>query len=301
MKIFLILIVLIVITGSSRAAFFTNSPSVDSFVRSNAPTLNYGGAGSLSVSGSTATNGSGVVNGASDSFIRFNTAAMVANFNSLFGTNNWVISGTKLRTTEMGAPPNAVFNRGKGVFEIRWIANTSWTEGTGVPLTPTTTGITYNDELSLLNSGADFSLGTFTNAGVDFTNSFPFALPAAFTSSLKAGGEVGLYLTATEPGTGFTFNSRSFGTVSARPYLEISAVPRPGIVAVSLSGANVVLAATNGVAGGTYFVLSSTNVATPVNQWTPVATNFLLGSGNFTSTATNANTAPQQFFILQIQ
>jgi prepilin-type N-terminal cleavage/methylation domain-containing protein len=126
-------------------------------------------------------------------------------------------------------------------------------------------------------------------------------LPAAFVNDLKAGGEVGLYLTAIDPGTGFTFDSRSFATNSARPFLEISAVPQPEISAVNLSGTNIVLAATNGVAGGAYFVLSSTNVALPLNQWTPVATNVPDGNGNFTITVTNADTSPQQFFILQTQ
>jgi len=120
MKLFLTFFAAVIIASSSRAAFFTNSASADSFVRSNAPTLNYGGAGSLSISGPIATNGSGVANGASDSFIRFNTAAMVANFDSLFGANNWAVSSAKLRVTEMGAPPNAIFNRGIGGFEIRW-------------------------------------------------------------------------------------------------------------------------------------------------------------------------------------
>lgn len=304
MKLFLILVLFAIVAGPSRAAFFTNSVSADSFVRSNAPTLNYGGAGSLSISGSTATNGSGVANGASDSFIGFNTAAMVANFDSLFGTGNWALSGAKLRVSEMGAPPNALFNRGIGTFEIRWIANDSWTEGTGTPMVPQTIGIKYNDKPTLLNGGTDVSLGTFTNAGVDGTESFPLPLPAAFTADLKAGGEVGLYLTAINPATGFTFNSRSFVTNSARPFLEISAAPQPGILMINLSETNVVLAATNGVAGGTYYVLNSTNLALPLNQWTPVATNVPTVNGNFTITVTNAanaNAPSSQLFILQTQ
>lgn len=304
MKLFLTLFASFVFGCLSHAAVFTNSVSVDAFVRSNAPTSNYGGAGSLSVSGASSTNVSGVANGIADTFIRFNTAAMVTNFNSLFGSNNWVIGGAKLRVTEMGAPANAIFNRGKGVFEILWIANTNWAEGTGMPSTPTTTGIVYTNELILLNGATDASLGTFTNAGVDFTNSFPLALPAAFTSSLKAGGEVGFFLTAIDSNIGFTFNSRSFGTISARPTLEISAVPPPGISAISLAGTNVVFAATNGAAGGTYFTLASTNVAMPLNQWTPVATNVLNSNGDFTVTVTNganADSLSQRFFILQTQ
>jgi hypothetical protein len=288
---------------SSRAAIFTNSVSVDAFVRSNAPTANYGGAGALSVSGSISTNvASGATNGIADTFIRFNTAAMVSSFNSLFGANNWVISGAKLQVTEVGTPNNAIFNQGKGAFEIRWIANDSWAEGTGTPSVPTTDGIVFTNEPALLANAA--SLGTFTNTAASATLLFTLALPAAFVSDTRAGGEVGLFLTAIDSKTGFTFNSRIFGTASARPFLEISAVPRPGISGVSLSGTNVVLSATNGAAGGTYYALTSTNAALPLNQWLLVATNVLSADGNFSITATNAanTSAPwQQFFILQTQ
>ena len=304
MKLFLTFFASVAIAIPVRAAFFTNSASADSFTRSNAPTLNYGGAGSLSVSGPTATNGSGAVNGASDSFIRFNTAIMITSFDSQFGAGNWVIGGVKLRVTEMGAPPNNVFNRGIGAFEIRWITNDTWTEGTGTPVIPTTTGITYNTEPNFLTVGSDASLGIFTNAGTDGNISFPLALPAVLVNDLKAGGEVGFYLKAVDSGTGFTFNSRTFMTNSARPFLEISAAPRPGITSFSMMGTDVVLTATNGANGGTYYVLASTNLAEPFSQWSPVATNVLTANGDFSITATNAASADapsQQFFILETQ
>ena len=43
----------------------------------------------------------------------------------------------------------------------------------------------------------------------------------------------------------------------------------------------------------------STNVALPFSQWTPVATNVLNASGNFTITATNAvnRNIPKRFYI----
>jgi hypothetical protein len=285
----------------SRAASFTNSVLVDAFVRANAPAANYGLAGALSVSGATATNATGVANGIADTFIRFNTAGMVTSFNSLFGPNNWVISRATLRVTEVGAPPNAIFNRGKGVFGIRWVANDAWVEGTGMPMAPTADGIVYNDEPTLLTNTV--SLGSFTNAGINSTDSFSLALPASFTSNISAGGDVGLYLTAIDPGTGFTFNSHDFGTATQRPFLEISAVPLPGITSVTFSGTDVVLSATNGTAGETCVIFSSTNLLAPAAQWTPVTTNVLSANGPFAVTATNAlsNTSAQQFFILQIQ
>ena len=303
MKFVTILLSFFAITICTHAAIFTNSVDADSFVRSNAPAANYGGAGALSVSGSSSTNTAFLVtNGIADTFIRFNTAAMVAGFNSLFGANNWVVSGAKLQVTEVGTPNNAIFDQGKGAFQLYWISNDTWTEGSGMPNTPTTDGIVFTNEPALLTNTA--SLGTFTNTGTSATLLFPLALPATFTSDAQAGGEVTLFLMAIDSQIGFTFNSRSFPTTSARPFLEISAVPVPGISAVSLSGTNVVLSATNGVAGGTYYALTSTNLTLPLNQWTPVATNVPVASGNFSITATNAANAGapwQQFFILQTQ
>jgi uncharacterized repeat protein (TIGR03803 family) len=80
-------------------------------------------------------------------------------------------------------------------------------------------------------------------------------------------------------------------------------VPVLDITSFTLVGTNLVLNADNGVVGGTYTVLMSTNLGLPLSQWTPVATSVLAGSGNFTITATNAVSpgAPQQFYVLQAQ
>ncbi|HWD91126.1 MAG TPA: hypothetical protein VG938_02140 [Verrucomicrobiae bacterium] len=301
MKFFLATAILIAGANFSQAALFTNSISVDAFVRGNAPAANYGAAGSLTVSGSTATNAAGTANGVADSFIRFNTSALVANLNSLFGPNNWAISGVTLRVVEVGAPMNTIFTRGKGTFEIRWTSNDSWIEGTGMPMAPTDDGITYNDEPPLLTNTV--SLGTFTNAGINSTESFSLALSSALTSDISAGGEVGLYLTALDPEIGFTFNSQNFTTANQRPVVIVSAAPVPGTTGIVLSGNDAVIAGTNGVAGGTYVVLSTTNLLSPLNQWTPIATNALETGGAFTIRATNAlsNPSAQQFFLLQAQ
>lgn len=303
MKFLFALLPFVTIANSTFAAVFTNTADADDFVRSNSPTANYGGAGALSVSGDSSTNtASGLTNGIADTFIRFNTTAMVTNLNSRFGTNNWVVTGAKLQLTEVATPIHPIFDQGQGAFAVFWIANDDWSEGTGTPNAPMTDGIAYNDEPVLLTNTA--ILGTFTNTGTDATLLLPLTLPAAFAGDTQAGGEVGFYLTAVDPNTGFTFYSRSFLTASLHPFLEISAAPLPGISAISLSGTNIVLLATNGAAGGTYYVLSSTNLLLPFDQWQPVATTALSADGDFTITVTNAVNAgapSQQFFILQTQ
>lgn len=75
----------------------------------------------------------------------------------------------------------------------------------------------------------------------------------------------------------------------------------PGLTSIALSGTSIVLSATNGFAGGTYYVLTSTNLNTPLSQWLPVSTNVLGASGSFTLTVSNASQLPRQFFILQVE
>jgi hypothetical protein len=78
---------------------------------------------------------------------------------------------------------------------------------------------------------------------------------------------------------------------------------QPGLIGLSLSGANVVASGSNGLAGQTYRLLSSTNLELPLSQWSPLATNIPGGNGNFTLTATNAvnPNIPQTFYVIQLQ
>ena len=285
-----------------NGAQFTNSVSVDSFVRAAAPAFNYGGAGSLTVSGATATNFAGTTNGVAATFLRFNTAAMVTNLNALFGANRWYVNGATLRLIEIGAPPNPTFTRGAGGFEVRWIGNDGWAEGSGTPSAPSSSGITYKDVGSLLAPATDVVLGTFTNSGLDAVQALPLALASEFVRDVGAGSEVGLYLSATESKTGFTFNSRSFGSTSAGPYLEISAIAKPSVSIIRSVGPEVTLVAINGVVGNSYALLASTTLALPISQWASLATNQPVSGGTITFRLTNAPSGPtSRFFALQIR
>jgi hypothetical protein len=101
----------------------------------------------------------------------------------------------------------------------------------------------------------------------------------------------------TPPANSAQYNIVTTGTEVLLHY-GVVAVPQPGFTSVSLSGANLLINGTNGTAG-TYVVLMNTNLTT--TNWTPVATNVLTGSGNFSFTATNAVNpgASHQFYILK--
>jgi hypothetical protein len=66
-----------------------------------------------------------------------------------------------------------------------------------------------------------------------------------------------------------------------------------------VSGTNLTFSATN-TGAGTFYLLSSTNVASAPGNWKPLWTNVAAGSSSFTATATNAVTPAlgRQFYIL---
>jgi PKD repeat protein len=107
---------------------------------------------------------------------------------------------------------------------------------------------------------------------------------------------------ATETRTGLAFGCRDDYSYLGLDDVSVLSAD-PGIAGLSLSGTNLVLNGTNGFANATYYLLTSTNLAQPLNQWTRVATNVPGANGNFSISATNAVNprAPAQFFILQMQ
>lgn len=108
-------------------------------------------------------------------------------------------------------------------------------------------------------------------------------------------------VTATGPATVLQFgaqNSSGWFMID-----DVSVLPLPGIAGINVSGTNVTLNGINGFAGTTYHVVTSTNLAVPLNLWQPVATDVLSANGNFNITITNTVTpgVGQRFYILQSQ
>jgi hypothetical protein len=219
----------------------TNVAVADAFVSSLYPTNNYGGAGALSVSGPIATNAIGQQGGLLYTFMRFDVTSAVSNFNSAFGVGKWLVISAVLDLTEQGDPNNTIFNQGVGPFEVQWIPDNSWVEGTGNPNNPTTDGIVWNDESSILTN-TDESLGTFVNGGTDGVVNLTLGMPSGFVSAISTGGLVSFYMTApTNSPVGFTFHSHNFVEPSEWPLLMITAVPMPQITSLVVTGVNVKL------------------------------------------------------------
>jgi alpha-tubulin suppressor-like RCC1 family protein len=73
------------------------------------------------------------------------------------------------------------------------------------------------------------------------------------------------------------------------------------VSSIKLQGTNLLIQGTNDFTSGIGYVLASTNVALPLNQWAPVWTNGL-NSGAYSFTVTNAASpnSPQKFFRIKL-
>ncbi len=84
--------------------------------------------------------------------------------------------------------------------------------------------------------------------------------------------------------------------------VNIDVVPQlsPTVSSVSLSGGRFVLSGLGGGAGGSYHVLSSTDITLPLTNWTSLGSSAFDGTGHFNFTNAITPGTPRQFYILQV-
>jgi hypothetical protein len=215
----------------ARSATFSLNPTLDAFVTPGATgslsSSNYGGAGALSVAAA------GSPQGEFQSVLQFNLATAKSSFDAQFGAGLWTLQSVTLQLTAV-APNNAIFNAAAaGQFSLSWMQNDSWTEGTGNPGAPGSTGIIFST-ISNFVSAADETLGTFSYNGATTGSSIStLNLTPAFSTDILTGNNLSLRMFAADSYVSYLFDSRTFGTASARPLLTITAVPEPSVLAIS--------------------------------------------------------------------
>jgi len=223
-------------TSSVHGTVVNLNPAADAFVTTgpanNLATNNYGGAGALAISAA------GSSKGEFQSVMRFDTSGAKSSFDTLYGAGLWSVQSVILQLSA-AAPNNAIFNANNaGSFGLTWMQNDGWTEGTGTPNTPGTSGITYSTlQSTFINPGVDEALGTFSYDGSS-SGTFTYTLSASsgLVSDLLAGGLVSLRLSAADNAVSYFFDSLSFGTPANRPLLSITAVPEPETAALLVLG-----------------------------------------------------------------
>jgi hypothetical protein len=82
--------------------------------------------------------------------------------------------------------------------------------------------------------------------------------------------------------------------------LSVVVKPYPVVSSARISVNGLVFSGNSGVGYASYYLLGSTNLATPVTNWTRLLTNQFDAGGNFNFTNPMAPSAPQSFYQLQI-
>ncbi len=182
-----------------------------------------------------------------------------------FGANPITLAASILAdNTSLTVPGSTVFN---------------FTLGTNSAEVTAQGNLTLNNTLNI-SAGGGFGAGTytlFTYAGSFFGTPVLGTTPPGFTYSLtNPPGLIQLLVRAPAPPS-----PPSFGSISA-------------------TANGLVMSGTGGTTNGTFYVLVSTNIALPLNQWTPVATNLFDGSGHFIFTNAVVPNRPLAFYLLQI-
>jgi hypothetical protein len=165
-----------------------------------------------------------------------------------------------------------------------------------------TNNLTLND-----NSVLQFGLGTSSDSVVvggdliltgqlQVTNTAGFGVGAYPLFTCSGALNLGNLVLASAPaGYNYSFNTNTPGVVK----LIVAPTTPPNFGSISLNGTNLVFSGSNGVPLGNYFVLTTTNLITPLTNWTRVATNQFDANGGFSFTNGIGAGVLQDFYRLQ--
>ena len=253
------------------------------------------------------------------------------NFNFMGGT----LSVQSFNATYLGSSPTATAtaNQTNVSLAIGTLANYGGTLAPGYLGFPGKTAITGNYAVSnnaavlAIDLGGTNQATAFTNAlnnydfvsvsgtatlggslRVNLINNFSNSLAATntFTILTASGGLSGAFTNVTGgrvPVANYSGSSFLVVTTATSLVLTNFSVPvsaPPVLSGVVLSGTNLVFSGTNGTFGANFLLLSSTNLALPVANWTIVSTQQFGVGGSVNVTNALNQSSPQMFFRLRL-
>ena len=258
----------------------------------------YGGS-TLLKAGSLLLTGSGSIS-SSTNIILFATSSVLdasqRSDQTLTLASGQLLQGNGSINAMLVVSPGATLSAGtnSSVTGLLTVSNTVTLQGNALmKLNPAT----HTNDVIVVASSASLALGgtlTVTNVtGTAFAigNSFQLFSAASYTGNFTT-------VVPATPGPGLAWNTNSLpsGTLSVGAG---ATTPQPQITGISLSGTSLVINGTNGLAGESYNVLTSTNLLLPVTSWTVLPTGtFSAGSFSITNSVTSG--APQSFYLLRV-
>lgn len=145
----------------------------------------------------------------------------------------------------------------------------------------------------MLNAGSISYGGTLalTNLGGTFAPNDSFKL---FNATSYTGAFANIFPAIPDINLVWNTNGLNTGVVSV-----VSSPTQPPHLGINAGVNGFVFSGSNGVPNWPYYLLGSTNVGTPLSNWTPLLSNLFDNNGNFIFTNSPGSNG-QQFFILQL-
>jgi T5SS/PEP-CTERM-associated repeat protein len=114
-----------------------------------------------------------------------------------------------------------------------------------------------------------------------------------FSAATYAGSFAPLILPPLNSGIGWSNKLLLDGSI------EVIVAPQPKFSGITVSGTNVILTGTNGLAGANYTVLTATDITVPLGNWVGIVTNQFGSGGEFSFTNGIAAGEPQRYFAIR--
>lgn len=273
--------------GGVIAANDTTGTNIDSLVKTGAGTLTLSGAntynGDTTISGGTlALTGSGTIGSGANLIIN---AGGTFDVSALGGGYALSAGQALLATNGATATINGSLNAAAGSMVISSAISTPTLNVTGGAFT---LGGSTQFEVDVNNGGTPLSAGSYKLISAGASGSVVGPAPAAVT----VGGD-GLAAGATA----------SLSISGGELYLDVvgGVMPpsTPVIGGIQVSGGQAVL--TFSGTNGTWFVLSSTNVALPLADWATNATGTFSSMGSIVNWTNSSPVDPQRFYTIKAQ
>ncbi len=252
--------------------------------------------GTLNASAATVANGTlfTVGNGSSAATYRMTGATASAHSfaSGLRIANNATLAGNGTISGTLTVASGGTLAPGSSVGKI--ILNNSPSLQGSVAMEISKNGsVRTNDSLNV--SGTLTYGGSLTVSNLGPT---PLALGDSFTLFQSFTGYGGVFTTITlptlPPGLSWTNQLLASGSIT------VIGNPVPGLGGVTQAGTNLFMNATNGAPGGTWKLLTSTNVILPVASWNTNSSGVFDGLGNVAVTNGINFTEPQRFYRIKV-
>ena len=285
-------------TGNGNGTLTFNAGTIDVNNLTNGASVGSGG----SVAGSDI--GTGVINVKGSATLKVNNNLALAQSSGggtgiPSGTLN-VTGGTCLANTILAGTGSSAINLNSATLAVTNQAGTPsaristfTTANSTIHLNLKGSAITTNVAVNNLTASGVTTISIDSIANVTTTTTFPLISYGSFS------GSIANFTLGSVPANfaGVLTNNSGANQIDL---IVTHAPATPVITSILLVNTNLVLAGTAGAPTWTFYLLASTNISSPLSNWSAVQTGAFDAFGNFQLTNGEDPTLPQNFFILQL-